>query len=50
VSPKTQENKNNQPQENKQPSSPKLETPVETQKTRKDIREERKQNKEKQTE
>ncbi|OYZ54014.1 MAG: hypothetical protein B7Y19_05245 [Sphingobacteriales bacterium 24-40-4] len=48
TSPKVQENKGNQSPENKQPANPKTETPIETQKTRKEIREERRQNKAKQ--
>ena len=48
ISPKVQENRSNQSQENKQPANPKTETPVETQKTRKEIREERRQSKAKQ--
>ena len=48
ASPKIQENKSKQAQENKQPSIPKIEPPVEPQKTRKEIREERRQNKAKQ--
>jgi penicillin-binding protein 1A len=47
-SPKVQENKANQIPENKQPANPKTETPIEAQKTRKEIREERRQNKAKQ--
>ena len=48
TSPKIQENKSKQAQENKQPPSPKIEPPVEPQKTRKEIREERRKNKAKQ--
>jgi len=45
ISPKIQENKSNVPAENKPPVNPKAEPPVEVKKTRKEIREERKQNK-----
>jgi penicillin-binding protein 1A len=45
LSPKIQENKSNVPAENKPPVNPKAEPPVEVKKTRKEIREERKQNK-----
>jgi penicillin-binding protein 1A len=45
ISAKTQENKNIPSQENKQPSSPKSEPPTDLNKTRKEIKNERKQNK-----
>ncbi|WP_395625732.1 transglycosylase domain-containing protein [Daejeonella sp.] len=45
ISAKTQENKNIPSQENKPPSSPKSEPPAELNKTRKEIKNERKQNK-----
>ena len=45
ISPKIQENKSNLPADNKTPVNPKTEPPVEVQKTRKQIRDERKQNK-----
>jgi penicillin-binding protein 1A len=45
ISPKIQENKSNLPADNKAPVNPKTEPPVEVQKTRKEIRDERKQNK-----
>lgn len=48
VSPKIQDNRGATSPENKQPSTPKNDTPTETQKTRKEVREERRQNKVKQ--
>jgi penicillin-binding protein 1A len=45
ISPKIQENRSNLPAENKPPVNPKTEPPVEIKKTRKEIRDERKQNK-----
>lgn len=45
ITPKIQENKSNIPVDNKPPANPKTEPPVEDNKTRKEIREERKQNK-----
>ncbi len=45
ISPKIQENKSNLPVDNKAPVNPKTDPPVEVQKTRKEIRDERKQNK-----
>ena len=45
ISPKIQENKSNLPVDNKAPVNPKTEPPVEVQKMRKEIRDDRKQNK-----
>ena len=45
ISPKIQENKSNLPVDNKAPVHPKTEPPVEVQKMRKEIRDDRKQNK-----
>jgi penicillin-binding protein 1A len=45
ISPKIQENKSNLPTDNKAPVNPKTEPPVEVQKMRKEIRDDRKQNK-----
>ena len=45
ISPKIQENKSNLPVDNKAPVNPKTEPPIEVQKMRKEIRDDRKQNK-----